>query len=440
LKLYWEPYWGPFSTYEGTILADIPVDEFWTSQDSIYVNSQIMEAAVEFNKRIVAAEAFTGTPVASRYDEDPAFLKHAADGGFASGKNLFFLHHWVHQPFDDRYQPGMGMGWWGTHFSRFQTWNKPAKAFFTYLARCQMLLQQGNYIKENAYMTHRRTPEADIFFVINQAAEEQKTYGFPIKGRVPELWDAYRGTIRQTTKWRQQGDSVYVDLNLGKDESMFVVFPNSDKDNYRILPEIEVMKETEALVDGSWDVTFNPKSGEPFKRRFHSLVDWSRQNDEALKYFSGTVKYEKTINVSAEDLNESRLVFLDLGELQDIAELEVNGQNAGVLWSPPYKTDITSFLRPGKNKLAVYITNNWANRLIGDEQYPADFEWGTDRGDEGRAMKAFPEWFLKNQPRPSKGRKTFNVWYYYRKDSSLHPAGLMGPVKILKRSVKLSER
>jgi hypothetical protein len=436
LKLYWEPYWGPFSTYEGAMLADIPVDEFWTSQERIYVNASIMEAAVKFSKRIIAAEAFTGAPAVSRYEEDPAFLKRSADGGFASGKNLFFLHHWVHQPFDDKYQPGMGMGWWGTHFSRFQTWIKPAKAFFTYLARCQMLLQQGSYIPESAYLTHRRTPEADIFFVTNPDGKPQKTYSFPVKDRVPELWDAYRGAIRKTSKWRQQGDSIFVDLSLGKDESMFVVFPNANSAGYSVLPEVEALRETVTPVDGAWDVTFNPKLGKPFSRKLRTLVDWGKQSDEALKYFSGAAKYEKTIYVSAEDLGKNKLVHIDLGELQDIAELEVNGQNAGVLWFPPYKTDITSCLKPGKNQLTIYITNNWANRLIGDEQHPADFEWGTDRGNEGRAMKAFPEWFLKNQPRPSKGRKTFNVWYYYRKDSALHPAGLFGPVRLIKEDIR----
>jgi hypothetical protein len=436
LKLYWEPYWGPFSMYEGAMLADIPVDEFWSSQDTVYVNSRIMRAAVEFNKRIIAAEAFTGAPIVSRYEEDPAFLKHAADGGFATGKNMFFLHHWVHQPFDDKYQPGLGMGWWGTHFSRYQTWYKPGKAFFTYLARCQMLLQQGDYIREDAYMTHRRTPEADIFFVINPGKTVQKAYAFPVKGSTPELWNAYDGTISSTSKWKQQGDSTYIDLNLEKDQSMIVVFPNTNKKQYAILPEINVLKNTEVPVTGSWDVTFEPKLDKAFKRKFSSLVDWSKQKDNALKYFAGTAKYEKNITLAAEDLGKGKRVLLDLGELQDIAELEVNGQEAGVLWLPPYKTDITRYLKAGDNTLAVYITNNWANRLIGDEQYPADFEWGTDRGDEGRAMKAFPEWFLKNQPRPSKGRKTFNVWYYYRKDSPLHPAGLLGPVRLVKEDIE----
>ena len=49
----------------------------------------------------------------------------------------------------------------------------------------------------------------------------------------------------------------------------------------------------------------------------------------------------------------------------------------------------------------------------------------------GRAMKSFPEWFLNSTARPSEGRKTFNIWYYYREDSPLEPAGLIGPVRVI---------
>ncbi|HMI02982.1 MAG TPA: hypothetical protein VK541_10900 [Pedobacter sp.] len=45
-------------------------------------------------------------------------------------------------------------------------------------------------------------------------------------------------------------------------------------------------------------------------------------------------------------------------------------------------------------------------------------------------MKSYPDWFIKHQPRPSK-RKAFSIWYYYRKDSKLVPAGLAGPVRFI---------
>ncbi|MDR0725584.1 MAG: hypothetical protein LBF59_06220, partial [Prevotellaceae bacterium] len=124
LKLYWEPYGGPFSTSEGTAMADVAADEFWTGGNGRF-SLNIPRAAKQFGKRIIGAEAFTGPPMLSKYTEDPAFLKPTADGGYVSGANKYWLHHWVHQPFDDKYQPGIGMGWWGTHFSRYQTWAKP---------------------------------------------------------------------------------------------------------------------------------------------------------------------------------------------------------------------------------------------------------------------------------------------------------------------------
>jgi hypothetical protein len=111
-----------------------------------------------------------------------------------------------------------------------------------------------------------------------------------------------------------------------------------------------------------------------------------------------------------------------------MATVEINGTEVSVLWFPPFQVDITDHVKSGSNSVKISITNTRANRLIGDEQYSADFEWVSDRDKEGRARKAFPAWFLHNEPRMEQGRKTFNLWYYYRKDSTLRPAGLLGPV------------
>ncbi|MDR3094126.1 MAG: hypothetical protein LBU62_05740 [Bacteroidales bacterium] len=438
LQFYWEPYWGPFNTKECIAIPDIPIDEFWTG-GSGRISPLIPLGARDAGKKIVAAEAFTGSPELSCYTEDPAFLKPTADGGFVSGINWLFLHHWVHQPFDDQYQPGMGMGWWGTHFSRYQTWLKPGKAFFTYLARCQMLLQQGGLTAfESRNVLHRSMPEAELFFVINPSAVKQtKPVAFPVKNRIPELWDANKGSIRQTQNWKAAGDSIYIDLKLEANESVFVVFPKSNQCNYSNLrlPPVDVISETAVNMDEKWTVLFQPKLAPPFQRKFTALTDFSKNSDTAIKYFAGTASYTKTIHISASDIKKGKRIAVDLGELHDIAELEVNGEHAGVLWYPPYKADITPWLKSGNNTLTVHVTNNWANRLIGDEQYPADFEWGADRGAEGRAMKAFPDWFIKQQPRPEQGRKGFSIWYYFRPDSQLYPAGLLGPVRLIKQNV-----
>jgi hypothetical protein len=117
--------------------------------------------------------------------------------GYSSGINLYFLHSWAHNPFGDDYRPGWGFAHYGTHFSRNQTWFEPGKAFFTYLARCQMLLQQGTLISHNGSILHRSIPDAEIFFVSNPEEAVEKDFEFPVTGRIPELWDAYAGTIKK---------------------------------------------------------------------------------------------------------------------------------------------------------------------------------------------------------------------------------------------------
>jgi hypothetical protein len=298
-----------------------------------------------------------------------------------------------------------------------------------------MLLQQGEYVSSGADVVHRHTPDAEIFFVTNPAAEAvNRSFNFPVKDRTPELWDAYRGEIRKTHQWRTNNDSTAVTLNLEPDESVFVIFPK-DKNNYHRLPSGETLAEQCSDIDGAWDVRFEPKLAPAFDRVLPVLTDFSASTDTAVKYFAGTATYQKTIRIDAGEVGKDKRILLDLGALHDIAELQVNGKDAGVLWHPPYKTDVTPYLKAGDNTLSVAVSVNWANRLIGDEQYPADFEWGQDRGDLGRAMKAFPDWFINHQARPQAGRKTFNIWYYYRQDSPLQPAGLIGQVKLVKQTV-----
>ena len=105
-----------------------------------------------------------------------------------SGANWLFLHHWVHQPFGDQYQPGMGMGWWGTHFGRNQTWIAPGRAFFDYLTRCQMLLRQGKFVSTRKNVLHRSSLEAEIYFITNPYKTVlNETFPFAVKNRILNL-------------------------------------------------------------------------------------------------------------------------------------------------------------------------------------------------------------------------------------------------------------
>ena len=435
LKLFWEPYTGPFSTAESVAISDLPMGEFWTYSKG-GISRTIVDKAKEAGINIVGAEAFTGWPTNSHYTEDPAYLKRSADGTFLSGTNLLFLHHWVHQPFDDRYQPGMGMGWWGTHFGRNQTWFEPGKEFFRYLTRCQMMLRQGVLEDRADNWIHRKTADADIFFTANhEGSAVVITLPVPERSRmdsnqpVPEAWDPYTGKISLAGGIEVNAqDSLRMTLEPGK--SMFVVL-NHGKSNYKKEPFYVAKSSVTKPVGDEWDVELKPKMDEPFSLNSFKLKDFSESDDERLNFFAGTATYTATVQVDKGDLSKDKRVVIDLGELNDLAEVMINGKKACTLWYPPYKADVTGFLKPGANTISVAVTTNWANRLIGDERYEPDFEWGYDRGETfGKGIKAFPDWFMKDTPRPSKDRKAFFVWTYFRPDSKLEPAGLVGPVNL----------
>ncbi len=683
MDLQFEPYGGPFDTVEGAALADIPMGEFWTGGKG-GISSTVVAAARAAGRTVVGSEAFTGPPTISKWSETPAFLKQSADGTFASGANRLVLHHWVHQPFDDRYQPGMGMGWWGTHFNRHQTWAKDGTAFYQYLGRCQALLQagetpsdfvsvgksqgsdivswrtfrdglsvrdgrivlpsgrsypflsiphDGNLLPadvkkindlleqgaaivcakptgtpglagypqsdtevENSTLwnneairsvgkgklytkgdiaaavsdfkitpilqfsgasgivgTARSTKDGTLFFVANATAEPNTfTASFRISGQRPELWDAEDGSIRFAPVWREQNGRTQVDLTLDRYRSIFVVFrdlklpadhivtftsngagsnmlqiakarfgtpqgehwmdvteklrelsangalniPEATPGLFGRDPASNIVKQLEieyrldgksqtitivegksvslgkagntphlttaadgtvtvssttatraeltyasgkhqtlelpapiapTVLQGPWQVVLDSPVEDKHTLKLTTLTNLADHQDPAVKYFSGTATYSAEFEIS----NLKSQITLDLGKVHDLARVTLNGKDLGVLWQAPFTIDITPAIKPGKNQLQIAVSNTWHNRLVGDEQFPADFEWGEDRGEKGHAMKSYPDWFLKNQPRPEQGRKCFVIWYYHRKDTPLLPTGLIGPVTLV---------
>ncbi len=147
------------STIEGAAIADVPMATFWTTtscSDAFQemngegrVDIQTPAGARAAGRTVINCESFTSMPRVSMWTEKPALLKFIADGAFCGGVNQMTLHQWTLQPFDNKYQPGMTFFWWGVHFSRFQTWFEPGKAFFTYLIRCQAMLQQGEEVVDS---------------------------------------------------------------------------------------------------------------------------------------------------------------------------------------------------------------------------------------------------------------------------------------------------
>ena len=176
-----------------------------------------------------------------------------------------------------------------------------------------------------------------------------------------------------------------------------------------------------------WTVSFGPMGpSQPVK--FDQLIPWNEHDNDDIKYYSGSATYQTTFELPATLVTKDQPLILDLGNVEVMARIRLNGQDLGLLWKPPFRQDISAAIQPGENQLEVTVINLWINRLIGDERYP-DIAERTDNG-RGQGLAKVPLWLTLNQPMPETQRKTFTAWRHWSKDRPLSPSGLLGPVRI----------
>jgi hypothetical protein len=180
---------------------------------------------------------------------------------------------------------------------------------------------------------------------------------------------------------------------------VFVVFRKPAAQPARTLPKLTESPVT--TVDGPWKIAFQPGRGAPAEITTDQLTPWNQSSDEGVKYFSGTATYTRTIQAPPDWFVAGARVWLDLGEVRDLAEVVVNGKPLGTVWKSPFRVDMTGALTHGANTVEIKVTDLWVNRLIGNAQPNAKVKY------------------------------TFVTMPFYRANSPLVPAGLLGPVQVL---------
>jgi hypothetical protein len=253
-----------------------------------------------------------------------------------------------------------------------------------------VLPEQFNYI-------HRKDGEADIYFVSNQSQQIfNGELGFNIVGKQPELWNAITGEIRNLPEFAERNGVTYIPLKFNETDSWFIVFRN--KVASKLMGKNYAEKVTVQTIEGAWTVSFNPKMDAPAKVEFKTLSDWTTNENKNIQYYGGTATYSKTIEFTG-DVTKSN--FINLGRVEKMAAVRINGKSVGTVWCYPYELNISSALKKGKNTIEVDITNPWWNRIVGDLQ---------DGVTKKHTWMTFPFEWAKVSPR--------------------QPAGLFGPVVI----------
>ncbi len=214
---------------------------------------------------------------------------------------------------------------------------------------------------------HRRNGSKEIYFIANQNDKKlTANLSFRQSGKIPAFYDALTGAALHCRQWENVNGRINLSYEFPGKGSVFVIFDKNNADVRNGLPNNFIFRPIKK-IQTPWTVTFNCGQTQKTLAMQH-LQDWTSNEDEQIRYYSGIASY---LNAFDWNKNDDE-IWLDLGDLSDVAQVSLNDRVIGVVWTKPYRLRIDKYLRQGSNRLKVEVANTWNNRLIGDHALPEE--------------------------------------------------------------------
>lgn len=313
-----------------------------------------------------------------------------------------------------RHAFGKGQVFWGTTL----------KEVLAAISLTSDFITEGVPANGDLRFIHRCDGETDIYFISNnRSAPVDLMAGFRMTGKRPEIWDPVTGSIKDALSFRQQTGRTLLPLHLDPSGSVFVIFRASipaGTIGTAVGNDPELLQKL--MLDGPWTVKFSSGWGAPESIEFAKPEDWSKRPENGIKYYSGSAIYSISFNWKGALPDYA---FLDLGRVEVIAGIKLNGINCGIAWTPPYRIDITGALKPGENSVEIEVANTWLNRLMGDGL-------GINKGAEKHTWTTNNPFTVDSELTvPEISKRSVITFKDFKREPV--PSGLLGPVWILIR-------
>jgi hypothetical protein len=242
----------------------------------------------------------------------------------------------------------------------------------------------------------RRVDDGEIFFINNRKVRAERIEArFAVTGKRPEIWHADTGASTAVSYRIENGVTV-VPLDLAPEDAVFVVFRSPATQPAMTVAASTLTKV--AALDRGWQIAFQPGRGAPATTTPDTLAPLDASADAGIRHFSGIATYSTSFALP-HGVKPGAPLWIDLGKVGDLAEVSLNGKPVGSAWHAPFRVDIGSATRKGRNRLVVRVANLWVNRLIGDAQ-------------------------------PGATKITWTATRPYGPGAKLRPSGLIGPVTL----------
>ena len=250
----------------------------------------------------------------------------------------------------------------------------------------------------------RSTDDADVYFLAGEGADDCV---FRVSGKKASIWDPMTGRVVAASAVATEDGRTKISIKLPKNGATFVVFSDRVEAEAAELPKT---RERLLLLTAPWKVAFDPQYGGPAETTFERLSLWNESDDPGVKFYSGAATYSTEFELTSEQA--ARELVLTLGEVHDIANVRLNGQDLGVVWTDPWEIALGDAPRSGKNALEIVVVNCWRNRLIGDAGLEPEKR------------------FTKTNVVLEKEAEKTPPYRGYVSTDSLAPSGLLGPVGV----------
>jgi len=178
----------------------------------------------------------------------------------------------------------------------------------------------------------------------------------------PWIWNPETG---EKKLYPTNGSNKSLELEIPRATSLLIVFEkNSRGELFKPLNLNTKGKE----VTGKWQLHLNHIDGSRQDITLESLTDLIKNS--RTKDFAGEVIYEKTINLTA-----GKYRYINLGDVQGVSELTLNGKYIGTIWYGAHVYDIIDAVKEGENKLSIKLTTVTGNYLKSLKDNPTAQRW-----------------------------------------------------------------